>query len=155
MKRAIGAVAAVVAVLLVAQVCAAAGTTKVSGDVARDGYLMVDVNWTIDTAQYPGESSASIREKVAADVWKQVLPQIVQKTSGITISYDRSAFIPLSTTTTLVEQRADGTRVYSKHCLVRFNCVRDDARAVVEGTKERTKKMDSEFHYRFVREGID
>ena len=156
MKRAMFVVAAVFAVVFAAQVFAGGSrSVKVSGDAARDGYLMIDINWTIDTAQYPGELWKTIRDKVADEVWKEVLPQLAKKTSGLSISYDRSNFTPVSDTAKLVEQRGDGSRVYAKHCLVRFNCVRDDTQAPVETEKAHVDKMHDTYHERFVHEGYD
>ncbi len=156
MKRSVFIIVAVIALAIAAQAFAAPSRScKVTGDAAKSGVLMIDINWTVDTAQYPGESTQSIRKKVGDDIWKDLLPELVKKTSGFAVSYDKSNFTRVSETSKLIEERPDGSKVYSYNTKVQFNCAQSGDAAPVASEKERKSKMDDEFHYRFVREGFD
>ena len=144
------------ALVLAASGALAANTCNVSGDLAKDGNLTIDVNWTIDTAKYRGESPDAIRGKVYDEIWKEVLPKLVKKSSGQAISYDKSRFTKLSEEKNLVEQRADGTKIVAYKAKVRFDApMTAGATTEKKDEKAQQKDMDEQFHYRFVNEGRD
>ena len=154
MKKLMGLCVAA-ALVLAASGALAANSCNVSGDLAKDGNLTIDINWTIDTAKYRGESPDAIRGKVYDEIWKEVLPKLVKKSSGQAISYDKSRFTKLSEEKNVVEERADGTRVMAYKAKVRFDAAPDAGATKEKDEKARQKNMDKEFHYRFVNEGRD
>lgn len=153
MKRIFGVVA--VAVLVLASSAAwASNKVDVTGDLAKDGNLMIDVNWTIDTAKYKGASQEEVRKQVFEQIWKQTRPQLVKKTKGMVTSYDRGDFTKLSENKQLVKERPDGTKIYDYSARVKFQCPTASGGAMVS-SKDADTKVEKEYHYRFVREGID
>ena len=146
-------VAALVLSLFVAAPALAANSVNVSGDLAKDGNLMIDIDWVIDTAMYPGQGRDAIHEKVYQDVWGAMLPKLVKKTSGYPVSFEKSNFTKLSEQKNVVTERADGSRVVEYKAKVKFYCPR--AEAAAKSTGPTKKEVDKQLSYRFVREGKD
>ena len=131
----------------------AANSVNVSGDLARDGSLLIDIDWTIDSAKFSGQTRDQIHEKVYQEVWNAMLPKLVKKTKGYPVSFKESNFTKLTEQKTLLQERPDGTRVVAYKSQVKFTCPRAAASAKA---KSPTKKdVDRELSYRFVREGRD
>ena len=123
---------------------------KVTGDLVKNGYLTIDVDWMVDSAKYSGATNDVVRQKIREEIWEKMLPQLVKKTSGYPVSYDKSNFTKISENIKLIKQRPDGTTLDEVKIKVRFYCPR------YAGTEKATKKpteekMDKEFKYRFVR----
>jgi hypothetical protein len=146
---------AAAALVFAAAMAQAANSCSVSGDLAKDGNLTIDINWTIDTSKYPGASPDAIRGKVYDEIWKEVLPKLVKKSEGQSLSYDKSRFTKVSEEKSLVEERADGTKVMAYKAKVRFDGANGGAATAGKSEKDRQKDMDEQFHYRFVNEGRD
>ena len=154
MKRALGVLAAAV-VILVAGSAAAANAVNVTGDLAQDGNLMIDVDWTVDTAKYRGETPDAVRKQVFEDVWKETLPKLVKKTKGHPVSFEKANFSKVSERKELVKTRADGTEVFAYTARVKYTCPMQQGVAPVTSEKELKQQHEQQSHYRFVREGID
>lgn len=144
---------AVVLVVLFAAPVFAANSVNVSGDLARDGNLMIDIDWTIDSAKFPGQTRDQIHEKVYQDIWNAMLPKLVKKADGYPVSFNESNFNKLSEQKTTIQERADGTKVVAYTAKVKFVCPRAQAAANASGPSK--KEMDKQLSYRFVREGKD
>jgi hypothetical protein len=156
MKKCIGFCAAAVLILAAASAWAA-NSCNVTGDLAKDGNLLIDVSWTIDTAKYKNQSPEAIRESVYQEIWKDVLPKLVKKSSGVAVSYEKSQFTKVAEEKNVIEQRPDGTKVYSYKAKVRFNAgsAAGASAAPEQSEKERANNFDRNLHYRFVNEGRD
>jgi hypothetical protein len=141
---------AVIAMSAQAVSAATQNKVKVMGDLTRDGYLTIDVDWMVDSAKYSGATNDVVRQKVREEIWEKLLPQLVKKTSGYPVSYDKSNFTKLSENIKLIEQRPDGTTLDEVKIKVRFYCPRHagPAKNVQQASK---KKTDEELKYRFVR----
>ena len=154
MKKALGFLAAAVVVLMAGS-AVAANAVNVTGDLANDGNLMIDVNWTVDTAKYRGDTPDAVRKQVFEDIWKQTLPQLVKKTKGHPVSFEKANFSKLSEQKQLVETRADGTKVFAYSAKVKYTCPMQQGAATASSEKEVKNNLEEQSHYRFVREGID
>jgi hypothetical protein len=154
MKKTMG-IMAVLLLLAGAAPALAANACRVNGDLAKDGNLMIDVSWTIDTAKYKGQTQEQIREAVYHEVWKNLKPQLAKKSAGLPVSYDRSQFTKVSEEKNLVEQRPDGTKVFDYKARVRFNYASAPDAKPEPSEKAAQDNMEKEWHYRFVNEGRD
>ncbi|MFA4875019.1 MAG: hypothetical protein WC956_08065 [bacterium] len=95
-------------------------TVAITGDIVKDGHLILDISWMIDTAKYPGMSRDDIRKKVRQEMWDTVLANIEANTKGMDLSYDRSTFSTIQEHHDLVQTRANGTKLYSLKLKVEF-----------------------------------
>ncbi len=111
-----------VAVLVVALAVPALAKNRVdvSGDMIRDGYLMIDIDWKVDTRRYKGVPRGELRDRVKADIYKEVLPELVEKTEGLAVSFDKGNFTKLNENVKLVETRKDGSEVFDVDMTYRF-----------------------------------
>ena len=123
---------------------------KVTGDLVKDGYLTINVDWVVDSAKYSGATNDVVRQKIREEIWEKLLPQLVKKTSGYPVSYDKSNFTKVSENIKLIKQRPDGTTLDDVKIEVRFYCPRY-AGTEKNMKKSNEKEMDQEFKYRFVR----
>lgn len=112
-----------VAVLIVAFALPAIAKNDVviQGDMLRDGFLTINLDWEVDTKKYRNIPRSDLRQRVKEDMYKEVLPQLVKKTEGLAVSYDRSNFTKLSENVKLVKTRNDGTEVYDVDMTYRFS----------------------------------
>jgi hypothetical protein len=112
-----------VAVLIVAFALPAIAKNDVvvQGDLLRDGFLTINLDWQVDTKRYKGVPRGELRERVKEDMYKEALPQLVKKTDGLAVSYDKSNFTKLSENVKLVKTRNDGTEVYDVDMTYRFS----------------------------------
>lgn len=99
----------------------AKNTVKVQGDLQQDGFLTINLDWKVDTKKYKGVPESEIRKRVKEDMYKEVLPKLVEKTEGMAVSFDKSNFQKLSENIKLVESRNDGSEVYDVDMKVRFS----------------------------------
>lgn len=132
----------------------AANSVDVTGDLARDGNLMIDISWTIDTANYKGDTPAAIHDKVYQDVWRAMRPKLEKKMSGTSVVLDKSNFTKLSEQKQLVEQRADGTKVVVYSAKMKFIGPRVEGASPAPAEKPKKQSIE-DLSYRFVREGRD
>ena len=88
MKKHVAILAGLLALALVGTASAAKKNVNVTGDLTRDGFLTVDIDWTVDTAKYPGKDQMAIREAVRGEMWEKMLPQLVNKTHGKPVSFE-------------------------------------------------------------------
>ncbi len=139
-------------ILLLATTALAKNTTNVTGDLGQDGYLTITLDWQVDSARYPGMDEPQVREKVRQEMWKELLPKLVQKTSGYPVSYDDAQFSKVKEVNTLVKRRPDGSEVYDVDLVVRFYCPRySGTYTAPKNTQEHSQKMDEKLQYRYVR----
>ena len=112
-----------VAVLIVAfAVPAIAGnSTNVQGDLLRDGFLTINLDWEVDTRKYKGVPRSELRERVLDNMYKETLPKLVNKTKGLAVSYDKSNFTKVNENVRLVQTRKDGTKVFDVNMIYRFD----------------------------------
>lgn len=143
----------VLGLLLVAG-SALANTVNVTGDLIKDGNLMLNVDWTVDTANYKGMKSDAIRKQVYEEIWKETLPQLAKKTNGVAVTYDKGNFTKVSELKELLQARDDGSRVTRYTAKVKFEApITQGGNAKSEQDHQAT--MEKQYHYRFIREGID
>jgi len=100
---------------------AQANTVKVSGDIQKEGKLLVDVDWSVDSSRYPGMSRDAVRQKIHDEIWDQMLPKIIDAAKGASVSFDKSNFVLIKEYTDLVQRRPDGSKLYTLKVQVEFN----------------------------------
>ena len=98
----------------------AKNNVSVTGDMLRDGYLTIDLDWKVDTRKYKGVPRGELRDTVRAEMYKEVLPELVKRTEGLADTFDRSNFTKLNENVKLVETRKDGSEVFDVDMTVRF-----------------------------------
>lgn len=111
-----------VAILVVALAAPAFAKNDVTvkGDMLRDGYLTIDIDWQVDTNKYKGVPRGELRERVKDEMYKEMLPELVKKTEGLAVSFDRGNFTKLNENVRLVQTRKDGSEVFDVDMTVRF-----------------------------------
>ncbi len=112
--------AIVLVLCFVATGMAKSNQVNVTGDMIKDGKLTVEVDWTIDTAKYPGMSREAIRDKVRQDIKNQVVSKITAAAEGMAISLDQSNFHLVSENQKLIETRPNGTKLYDYDMQIQF-----------------------------------
>ncbi|MBN1282717.1 MAG: hypothetical protein JXA24_02955 [Proteobacteria bacterium] len=117
--RAIFAAAVLVALAMPAM--ASANSVDVTGDIRRDGYLTINLDWDVDTRDYPGLKPAAMKEKVHDQMYNAMLPKLVAATQGVSVSFDKCQFTTMDHKKTLIKERKDGTKVFDLNYTVRFN----------------------------------
>jgi hypothetical protein len=127
----------------------AGNTVKVTGDVKKDGRLLIDVNWDIDTAKYPGMTRDQIREKVMADIREKTLPKLVDATQGHPVSFDKCNFHVINEQSNLREIRPDGTKRYTLDLKIQFNATSDAALMPTITTKDYSQKYETALNQRW------
>jgi hypothetical protein len=98
-------------------------SVKVTGDMAKDGYATVSINWFVDTAKYPGMNREAIRAKVKNEIWQKMDDMILALTKGTNVTTDSHNFSVLREHHDVIETRPNGTKVYALVADVRFNAV--------------------------------
>jgi len=111
-----------VAVLIVAFALPALAKNNVviQGDMLRDGFLTINLDWQVDTKNYKNVPREEVRRRVKTDMYNKVVPELTKKTQGLAVSYDRSNFTKLSENVKLVQTRNDGTEIYDIDATYRF-----------------------------------
>lgn len=127
MKRIRVLIAVAVFVCLACSAMAKANNVNVSGNFQNEGKLIIDVDWTIDSANYPGMSRDAVRQKVQDQIWDQMLPKIVDATKGASVSFDKSNFVLVKEYTDLIQRRPNGTKLYALKLQVEFNAPTESA----------------------------
>lgn len=121
----------VFAVVLAAITMIAAGawanTVKVTGDLQKDGKLMIDIDWKVDTSKYPKLSRDVVQSKVREEIREQVLPKIVDATKGAPIALGKSHFTVIKETQDLLKSNPDGTKVIALKMTVEYTAVANPA----------------------------
>ena len=112
-----------VAVLIVAFAVPAIAKNDVvvQGDLLRDGFLTINVDWKVDTRKYKGVPKGEIRGHVRNEMYKKIQTKLAKKTGGLAVSYDKSNFTKLSENVKLVQKRKDGSRVFDIDITVQFD----------------------------------
>ena len=112
-----------VAVLIIAFALPAIAKNNVvvQGDLLRDGFLTINVDWKVDTRKYKGIPKGEIRGHVRNEMYKKILTKLAKKTDGLAVSYDKSNFTKLSENVKLVQKRKDGSRVFDIDMTVQFD----------------------------------
>jgi len=95
-------------------------SVDVAGDIVKDGKYTIDVDWTFDSAKYPGLSREAMRDKVRQDIKAQVISKVTQALQNSGISVDQSNFAVIKETTEVVQTRADGSKLYSIDMQIEF-----------------------------------
>ena len=113
--------AMVLLIALAVPVLAFANTVDVSGDIRQDGYLTINLDWDVDTRNYPGLKTKEIRAKVSDQMYDAMIPKLVKATKGIAVSFDKCQFTTMDHKKTLIKERKDGTKVFDLNYTVRFN----------------------------------
>lgn len=127
----------------------AGNTVKVTGDVKKDGRLLIDVKWDIDTAKFPGMTRDQIREKVMADIREKTLPKVVDATQGHPVSFDKCNFHVISEQSTLKNARENGTKQYVLDLKVQFNATSDAELMPTIKTKDYSRKYETSLNQRW------
>lgn len=147
---------AAVLILLSTATVFASNSVEVNGDPQRDGFLMINVDWNIDTAKYKGLSQDEIHERVYQDVWKVTRPKLVKATEGYAVSFEKSNFQKTWEEKRVIEQRPDGTKLISYKSSVKFLCPKGEAASETkQSSSDRDDSFEKQYHYQFVREGRD
>jgi len=100
---------------------ASANSVDVSGDIRKDGYLTVNVDWDVDTRDYPGMKPNDIKAKVHDQMYDAMLPKLVAATKGVAVSFDKCQFTMVDQKKTMIKERKDGTKLFDVTYVVRFN----------------------------------
>lgn len=134
-----------VAVLIVALAtpAIAGNSTVVQGDLLRDGFLTINLDWQVDTKKYRGVPRGELRERVLNEMYKETLPKLVDKTQGLAVSYDKSNFTKLSENVRLVKTRKDGTEVFDVDMTYRFAAPCQASTAQVTSTKKQEQDQNA------------
>lgn len=127
----------------------AGNTVKVTGDVKKDGRLLIDVNWDIDTAKFPGMTRDQIREKVMADIREKTLPKLVDATQGHPVSFEKCNFHVINEQSTLKSMREDGTKQYVLTLKIQFNATSDATLMPTLTTKDYSNKYETALNQRW------
>lgn len=93
----------------------------IQGDMLRDGFLTINLDWTVDTKRYRGVPRGEIRKRVKEEMYEKTLPKLVKKTDGLAVSYDKSNFTKLSENVRLTKSRKDGSNVFDVDMTYRFS----------------------------------
>ena len=96
-------------------------SVTVTGDMAKDGHVVVTINWFIDSAKYPGMNRAAVRAKVKNEIWEEMDDVLIGLTKNMNISYDSQNFTVLKEYQDLVEKRPNGTKLYAFKAEVQFD----------------------------------
>ncbi len=137
--------AALVAIMVVAFALPAMAKNNVvvQGDLQKDGFLTINLDWQVDTKKYKGMPRNEIRAKVKEDMYKETLPKLVKKTEGMAVSFDKSNFQKQSENIKLVQTRKDGSEVFDIDMVVRFTAPCHVAQAGEETvSKKRTREYE-------------
>lgn len=113
--------AVVLAVCFALPAMAKPNTVNVTGDIVKDGKLMINVDWTIDSSKYPGLTREAIRQKVRQEIRSQVIPKIAAAAQGIAVSFEQCNFTLLKENTELLERRPNGTKIYAFNMQMEFS----------------------------------
>jgi len=120
MKR-ISTILVVAMILAVSVPALAKKSVDIQGNLERDGYLMIDIDWTVDTKRYRNVTPEVRKETVRKEIYNKVVSQLERKTKGLHVSFDKSNFTILKENVTLAKERTDGTQVLDVDVTVRFN----------------------------------
>lgn len=112
-------------------VTAKTNSVTLSGDLAKDNRLVIDVDWTVDSAKYPGMTREQIMEKVQDEVWDKVFPKIVKATKDIGVPIENSNFVLVSEHDNLIQKRPNGTKLYSVKIQIEYTPGQASAAAAV------------------------
>lgn len=93
---------------------------NVTGDLQKEGHIIIDVDWTVDTSKYSGLTRNEIRRKVRDDIMDKMMPKIMASTKDMNVAYDSSRFTTINETHKLIEKRKDGSRLYSLKLEIEF-----------------------------------
>lgn len=155
MKKLFTAVLLAAALVWSASVLAGQDSSKnkvdVTGNLAKDSQLTINLDWTVDTANYKPDQKQNVRQLVREEMWKAMLPKLVDKTSGTPVSFSSEHFVKQSESVTLLQQRPNGTDVYGVKVQVVFkpNVL---SNAPAQPKKEVEEKITNEYHYHFLNE---
>lgn len=145
-------IASVFLLTLSASVSFAANTVNITGNLKMDGYLMINIKWTVDTAKYAVVDREALQQKVYDEIWDAVMPKLAQNL-GEPGKCRQSKFTKVSEQKKLVEQRKNGTKVYSYDATMKFECLGGYASPLVQEESERQFSEFSEgFHSGFSQE---
>lgn len=128
----------------------AANSVNVSGDLAVDGYLTIDINWMVDTAKYTGAAKDDIRKQVHDDIWEAVMPKLARYGNAIS-KCSTTNFTKVAEQKKLLKSRKNGTKVYDYVATMRFECVQKLARPM-EGGPTNPEAFTEGFHDGFTDE---
>lgn len=93
---------------------------NVTGNIVKDGKLMVDVDWQIDSAKYPGMSREAMRDMVRQDIKKDVVQKVNKAIQNSGITVDSSNFTVVKETTEVIQTRPNGTKLFDIDMLIEF-----------------------------------
>lgn len=104
-----------------------ANAVKVTGDLQKDGKLLIDVDWKVDTSKYTKLSRDAMRNKVREEIREQVLPKIVDATKGAPVALGKSHFTVIKETQDLLKSNPDGTKVIALKMTVEYTAIANPA----------------------------
>lgn len=121
------------------------------GSLAKDSQLIINLDWTVDTANYKPDQKQNVRQLVREEMWKAMLPKLVDKTAGTPVSFSSEHFVKQSENVTLLQQRPNGTDIYSVKVQVVFKPnILSITNAPKQPKQELEDKMTDEYRNRFV-----
>jgi len=136
---------------LLSQSAIAGGTVRFSGNLSNKQCIVINLDWMLDTAEYHVKNLRDARDAMYDNMWKKILPGLVERTKGYPISYDKSEFTLISENDRLVSARADGSLLYHIRIKVKFGCSLSDSLTGKKKIYNNKKDIDTQFHYRFRR----
>ncbi len=129
-----------------------ANTVNITGNLKMDGYLMIDIKWKVDTAKYSVVQRTAINQVVYDEIWEAVMPKLVAN-MGEPGKCKQSKFTKLAENKKLIEQRKNGTKVYSYDATLKFECLGGYASSTDEITEDRQfSEFSQGFHDGFSNE---
>jgi len=141
-------------VVLFAIICGisafAANAVDVAGNLKRDGYLIINIKWTIDTTKYRAVTNEGLRESVYEEIWQEVSPKLVARTGSLASC--TSKFTKISEGKKLVKTRPDGSKIYSYSAQIRFDCPQAVGVMPSTGSESQYDSTGSGYHDGFTKE---
>lgn len=129
----------------------ARNAVNVSGNLKADGYLMIDIDWTIDTAKYGKLPQDAMRHAIYDDIWQQALPQLLTK-SGSVASCENTRFTKISENRKLLKTKPDGAKIYDYTAKIKFECTGNINKMTEQDPAVQMQRFNSGFHDGFTDE---
>ena len=118
---------------------------NVSGNLKADGYLMINIDWTIDTAKYGKIPQDAMRHAIYDDIWEQAMPQLLAK-SGSVASCENTRFTKITENRKLIKTRPDGAKIYDYTAKIKFECTGNTNKMTEQESSQQMQRFNSGFH---------
>ncbi len=120
----------------------AANTVDVTGNIQKNGFLTIDLDWTVQVN--PATPRAERRKQVRDEMWNAILPKLVEKTYGYPVSFNECQFMIEQENVKLVKTLPNGNEVRNLKIKVRFNATPQSNANAVQTAKQMSKETYQE-----------